>query len=253
MFTKLLYFKLITITCLSYSFCYKNSNQVFLKPERVEKIATKLLQLTLNTSHVQISHCLMQPYSVYQKGPTIHFHVNVISNVFIDMPIYVRKNITVNILQTLMDKAGPHDLSLDCFCGGERPDGFLPTDLQHQDSFAIGEHVIQDILEEEFNKTFIPTFFYVENVCEHYGIQRSQESHFQIVIVADVFEGKSVAERRFMVDEIVRKTMAHGIVRLFLKLFTEPEWKKELEMEKEHGDRRYNKYYDQMKDYATME
>lgn len=60
--------------------------------------------------------------------------------------------------------------------------------------YAYGEHVIQDIMEEEFNKTFMPEFFYVENVCEHYGLDRAQESHFQILVVSDKFEGKGVAE-----------------------------------------------------------
>ncbi|KAL1460179.1 hypothetical protein WDU94_012115 [Cyamophila willieti] len=203
-----------------------------LTPEKVERIAQKLLKLSLNTTDVHISHCIMHPELAFEKDRKIHFHVNVISRVFIDVPIFVRKNITNNLLSSLLEHAEPHDLSIDCWSTDERPHGFQVDDLEHLEHYAYGEQVIQEILEDEFNKTFIPEFFYVENVCEHYGIQRSQESHFQILIVSDKFENKSVAERRLMVDEIVRRTMMHGICRLFLKLFTPAEFKIEVDIEK---------------------
>uniref|UniRef100_A0A8D9E6D8 Uncharacterized protein n=1 Tax=Cacopsylla melanoneura TaxID=428564 RepID=A0A8D9E6D8_9HEMI len=210
----------------------ENTERKVLSPEKIERIAQKLLRLTLNTTHVHVSHCIMHPELAFDKDRRIHFHVNVISNVFIDVPIFVRKNITNNLLNSLMENAETHDLSIDCWSTDERPNGFEVDDLEHLKPYAYGEQVLQNILEEEFNKTFIPEFFYVENVCEHYGIQRSQESHFQILIVSDKFEKKTVAERRLMVDEIVRRTMMHGICRLFLKLFSPAEFKIEVEMEK---------------------
>lgn len=69
-----------------------DSGKRALAPEKIERIAQKLLKLTLNTSHVQVSHCIMHPDNAYQKDRKIHFHLNVISDVFIDMPIFVVSN-----------------------------------------------------------------------------------------------------------------------------------------------------------------
>lgn len=69
-----------------------DSGKRALAPEKIERIAQKLLKLTLNTSHVQVSHCIMHPDNAYQKDRKIHFHLNIISDVFIDMPIFVVSN-----------------------------------------------------------------------------------------------------------------------------------------------------------------
>ncbi|KAI5738199.1 hypothetical protein M8J77_004149 [Diaphorina citri] len=228
---------MICATTFNHTQHHQASTKAALAPEKIERIAQKLLRLTLNTSHVQISHCIMHPDMAQDKDRRIHFHINVISDVFIEMPIFVRKNITINLLKSVFEHAEPHDLSLDCWSTDERPDGFHEEDMEHMKPYAYGEHVIQDIMEEEFNKTFIPEFFYVENVCEHYGIDRAQESHFQILIVSEKFKGKDIPQRRFMVDELVNRIMMHGVARLFCKLFTPEEYKIELEMEKKHEEK----------------
>lgn len=70
------------------------AKSTYLAPEKIERIAQKLLKLTLNTTHVQTSHCIMHPDTALQKDRKIHFHFNVISDVFIDMPIFVVSLIT---------------------------------------------------------------------------------------------------------------------------------------------------------------
>lgn len=229
------------------------AKSTYLAPEKIERIAQKLLKLTLNTTHVQTSHCIMHPDTALQKDRKIHFHFNVISDVFIDMPIFVRKNITINLLKSVLQHAENYDLSLDCWSTDERPEGFHVDDLEHLKPYAFGEHVIQDIMEDEFNKTFMPEFFYVENVCEHYGLDRGQESHFQILVVSDKFINKSVSQRRLMVDEIVRRTMMHGIVRLFLKLYTKKEYDDEMQRQREKKYRPHRKAYDELRNLYDME
>lgn len=97
---------MICATTVNHTQHHQASTKAALAPEKIERIAQKLLRLTLNTSHVQISHCIMHPDMAQDKDRRIHFHINVISDVFIEMPIFVVSNsslLPVSVLFTLVE------------------------------------------------------------------------------------------------------------------------------------------------------
>jgi BolA protein len=64
----------------------------------------------------------------------------------------------------------------------------------------------------------------VINESQQHNVPRGAESHFKIVIVSEVFEGKTLLARHRLVHSILADTLATRIHALALHTMTNEEW-----------------------------
>lgn len=83
---------------------------------------------------------------------------------------------------------------------------------------------IAQSLEEKIRTALQPQHLQV--VDESHGHSRGQETHFTVVVVSSVFEGKSRVDRSRMVSQLFDEERARGLHALTQKTFTPAEWEK---------------------------
>lgn len=83
---------------------------------------------------------------------------------------------------------------------------------------------IAQSLEEKIRAELIPQHLQV--VDDSHGHSRGQETHFTVVVVSPLFEGKSRVDRSRMVSQLFDEERARGLHALTQKTFTPQEWEK---------------------------
>lgn len=78
-------------------------------------------------------------------------------------------------------------------------------------------------LEGVLAQSFAPTILKIEDESHQHGGGRV-ESHFKVVVVSDVFDGKNLLARHKAVYSAVQDIMNQGIHALGLHCFTPSEW-----------------------------
>jgi len=84
---------------------------------------------------------------------------------------------------------------------------------------------IQNILQNKFSPDYIEIVDDSERHRGHTGQKKSGGRHYTIVLVSDLFEGKTLMERHRAVYEAVEMDRNESIHALVLKVYTSKEWK----------------------------
>ncbi len=89
---------------------------------------------------------------------------------------------------------------------------------------------VADIMEEKLKNAFTPTVFELEDEsyrhAGHAGANPEGESHFQLLIVSEKFEGLNRVQRQRMVYDILAEEMKGRVHALQLKTLTLKEYNK---------------------------
>lgn len=81
------------------------------------------------------------------------------------------------------------------------------------------------MIEEKLQATLQPLYVELTNESSSHGRPPSDESHFKLMIVSALFEGKSLLEQQRLVYGILKEELKESIHALSLKTFTPEQWK----------------------------
>lgn len=86
---------------------------------------------------------------------------------------------------------------------------------------------VEQTIVEKLTVTFQPTSIYIENESHRHSAGRGAESHFKVVLVSSLFEGKRALARHREVYACLAEELEQGVHALALHLFTPTEWQAE--------------------------
>ncbi len=83
---------------------------------------------------------------------------------------------------------------------------------------------IQADIERKLSDAFEPRHLEVVNESHMHSVPKGSESHFKVVMVADVFDGEKLIARHRRVNSVLAAELAHGVHALALHTYTLAEW-----------------------------
>ena len=81
-------------------------------------------------------------------------------------------------------------------------------------------------IETLLTEALTPTHLEVVNESHQHNVPSGSESHFRVVCVSPLFEGKSLLERHQQVNQILAEILENTIHALALHTYTDSEWTK---------------------------
>ena len=83
---------------------------------------------------------------------------------------------------------------------------------------------MQSNIESKLSASLSPLHLEVVNESNMHNVPEGSESHFKIVAVSDLFDGKSLLMRHRLINEILKKELESGVHALALHTMTPQEW-----------------------------
>ena len=84
---------------------------------------------------------------------------------------------------------------------------------------------IQATIEDKLAVALDPKHLEVVNESGNHHVPKGSESHFKVVLVAEMFEGEGLLARHKSVNKILEEELAGPIHALALHTYTESEWR----------------------------
>ncbi|MCB0413708.1 MAG: BolA family transcriptional regulator [Bdellovibrionales bacterium] len=85
---------------------------------------------------------------------------------------------------------------------------------------------IESTIKEKLKQAYEPVFLSVVNESSNHHVPPGSETHFQVIVVSDAFEGKSRVQRQRLVYQLLSEELVNGVHALSQKLWTPEEWEK---------------------------
>lgn len=85
----------------------------------------------------------------------------------------------------------------------------------------------QKRIEELLHKAIAPLVLEVENESHQHSVPADSETHFKVLLVSTVFEGKGRLDRQRLVNEVLKSEFQQGLHALTQKALTPAEWEKQ--------------------------
>ena len=82
--------------------------------------------------------------------------------------------------------------------------GYIKKNSRYVMSSTKKQGVLQSLIRSRFETLLTPVFLEIED--ESHSHSRGEESHFKVLIVSEIFEGKSLIERHRMVNSAAQGT-----------------------------------------------
>lgn len=79
-------------------------------------------------------------------------------------------------------------------------------------------------IQEKIKLSFKPFYFELENESHQHSVPENSETHFRLVLVSDLFVGKTRVERQRMVMDHLKEEFASGLHALTQRTMTTEEW-----------------------------
>lgn len=84
-------------------------------------------------------------------------------------------------------------------------------------------------IRELLNLSLAPVELGVENESHMHSVPPNSETHFKVLVVSDVFAGKSRIDRQRLVNEVLKSELQSGLHALTQKTLTPSEWESQKE------------------------
>lgn len=81
-------------------------------------------------------------------------------------------------------------------------------------------------LRKQIEAAFNPEYYELENESHSHSVPANSETHFRLLVVASVFEGKTRIDRSRMINDLVKDEMSRGLHALSQRTMTPSEWDK---------------------------
>ncbi|MFP1925309.1 transcriptional regulator BolA [Lonsdalea quercina] len=85
--------------------------------------------------------------------------------------------------------------------------------------------MIRETIESKLHAGLAPEYLEVINESHRHRVPAGSESHFKVVLVSDLFEGKRLIQRHRAVYELLTEEMADAVHALALYVYTPQEWR----------------------------
>ncbi len=86
-----------------------------------------------------------------------------------------------------------------------------------------------EIIKRKLEKKLGPSYLEIINDSHKHHVPKGSESHFQIIIVSENFEGLSLIEQHQLVYQILREELSEKIHALSISSHTPSQWDKRQE------------------------
>jgi BolA protein len=83
----------------------------------------------------------------------------------------------------------------------------------------------QNTIEKKLADDFNPLHLEVINESNNHNVPEGSESHFKVVVVSPVFEGKNLLARHRLINATLAVELKEAIHALAIHTYTEEEWK----------------------------
>jgi BolA protein len=83
---------------------------------------------------------------------------------------------------------------------------------------------IEQSMRNKIEVAFDPVYFELENESHSHSVPANSETHFKLILVADLFAGKSRIDRQRLVQDLFHEERTRGLHALTLRVFTPDEW-----------------------------
>ena len=83
---------------------------------------------------------------------------------------------------------------------------------------------IESSIRTKLNTALNPTYFDVINESYKHNVPKGSESHFNVIIVSDIFDGKPLIQRHRMVNQILGDELKNSIHALSIQAKTPAQW-----------------------------
>ncbi|EFA80250.1 bolA family protein [Heterostelium album PN500] len=85
---------------------------------------------------------------------------------------------------------------------------------------------VEQIIENKLRDSFSPSHLEVLNESYMHSVPKGSETHFKVVVVSDMFKGKSLIEQHRMVNNTLSEQLSSGVHALSVKTATVESWAK---------------------------
>jgi len=79
-------------------------------------------------------------------------------------------------------------------------------------------------IRQKIEQAFAPVYYELENESHKHSVPANSETHFRLLVVSDVFAGKSRVDRSRLVNDLLKPEMSRGLHALSQRTFTLGEW-----------------------------
>ena len=86
---------------------------------------------------------------------------------------------------------------------------------------------VQATIEQKLIKEFKPLHIDVLNESNNHNVPEGSESHFKVIVVSPMFEGKNLLARHRLINSTLVDELKGAIHALAIHTYTEEEWKEE--------------------------
>jgi BolA protein len=83
---------------------------------------------------------------------------------------------------------------------------------------------LQGAIEEKIRAAFAPIHLEVVNESHKHNVPRDSETHFKVLVVSELFEGKKIMEQHRMVNNVLEEEFTNGLHALALSTKTPAKW-----------------------------
>ena len=83
---------------------------------------------------------------------------------------------------------------------------------------------IQQAIEHKLTQQFEPQHLEVDNESHMHAVPANSETHFRVVVVSPVFEGKRKVARHQALYATLNEELSNGVHALTMHLYTPGEW-----------------------------
>ena len=83
---------------------------------------------------------------------------------------------------------------------------------------------LQPVMEEKLLSALSPDRFSLVNESDKHNVAANSETHFNLIIVANAFDGKSLVQRHRAVYAALGEELKAGLHALTMKTLTPDEW-----------------------------
>ncbi|EGG17104.1 hypothetical protein DFA_08086 [Cavenderia fasciculata] len=84
----------------------------------------------------------------------------------------------------------------------------------------------QSTIEGKLNTEFNPIHLEVNNESYMHSVPKGSETHFKVIVVSELFKGKSMIQQHRMVNELLSEELKGGVHALSIKTATPESWEK---------------------------
>ncbi|WP_293646250.1 BolA family protein [Thiolapillus sp.] len=82
----------------------------------------------------------------------------------------------------------------------------------------------QQTIEQKLQEALTPVYLEVVNETHMHNVPEDNESHYKVIAVSGLFEGKSLLQRHRLINAALAEELSNGIHALALHTMTPDEW-----------------------------